>query len=98
MPVMEKIPGTSTMPDRTVAFDMLKESEFCLMSLTKAAMEATNNEFRQVINQSLQQCIQEHFTITDLLISKGWAHPYKVKQQFKEDLEMSRMMNHSMQQ
>lgn len=98
MPVMEKMPGTSTMPDRTVAFDMLKESEFCLMSLTKAAMEATNNEFRQVIDQSLQQCIQEHFKITDLLISKGWAHPYKVRQQFDEDIEMSRMMNYSMQQ
>lgn len=98
MPVMEKMPGASTMPDRTVAFDMLKESEFCLMSLTKAAMEATNNNFRQLINQSLQQCIQDHFRITDILIAKGWAHPYEVKQQFNEDLQMSRMVTSYMQQ
>lgn len=98
MPIMEKMPGTSTLPDRTVALDMLKESEFCLMSLTKAAMEATNTEFRQVLNQSLQQCIQDHFRISDVLVEKGWAHPYEVTKQFKEDLQMSRMVTTSMQQ
>jgi hypothetical protein len=53
---METMPGASTMPDQTVAFDMLKESE----------------------------CIQEHFRITDLLVDRGWAHSYEVKQQFNE--------------
>lgn len=98
MPIMEKMPGASTMPDKTVAFDMLKESEFCLMSLTKAAMEAVNPEFRQVINQSLQECIQEHFIITDIIVAKGWAHPYGIQQQLAADLQMAQMMTTTMQQ
>ncbi|HML34621.1 MULTISPECIES: spore coat protein [Sporomusa] len=92
MPITESMPGTSTMADKNISFDMLKDSEFCLMSLTKAAMEATNKEFRQVITQSLQQCIQEHFQISDLLIQKGWAHPYEIKHQFTEDIQMSAMV------
>lgn len=98
MPIMETMPGSSTIPDKNVALDMLKESEFCLMSLTKAAMEATNTEFRQVINESLLECIQDHFRITDLIVEKSWAHPYEISKQFNEDLTMARMMTTSMQQ
>ena len=73
----------------TVKDNQLKTSKFCITGLLRAATEATNTQFRQFVNQSLEDVVQEHFLLADTIISKGWYQPSDINAQLQDDLTIA---------
>lgn len=86
MPTTKPSIETTILQDKTIAFDMLKDSKFCITGLLRAATEATNTQFRQFVSQSLEDVVQEHFLLADTMISKGWYQPSDINAQLQNDL------------
>ncbi|SDE00668.1 spore coat protein [Sporomusa acidovorans] len=78
--------------DQTIAFDMLKDSKFGIISHAKLSTEAANTELRTMLATNLDQCVQEHFQLSDLLISKGWYNPTNISQQLQADLSRAQQI------
>ena len=93
MPNAKQNVGNNIMQDKTIAFDMLKDSKFCITGLLRAATEATNTQLRQFISQSLTNVVQEHFILADTMISKGWYQPTNINAQLQADLAMANQMS-----
>lgn len=83
---------TSNVQDKTVAFDMLKDSKFCIAGVAKASAEATSPELRRLLNDALNDVMAEHYVLSDMLIRKGWYHPRNVQQQLQTDLQMAQQI------
>lgn len=88
----DQMSGASHIQDKTVAFDMLKDSKFCISGVAKASAEATNPELRRLLNDSLNDVVAEHYVLSDMLMRKGWYHPRNVQQQLQADLQMARQL------
>lgn len=73
----------TTLDDKDIALDMIKDSKFAVTSLSAAAAEAVNPELREMLRGQLDKAITEHFELSDMIISKGW---YPVQDQPMEQL------------
>lgn len=83
----QKTGSTNQIADRTVAMDMLKDSKFFLSSLAMAATESSNDQFRMFLATGLQDAMNEHFMLSDIVVNKGWYTPSNIQQQLQNDLQ-----------
>lgn len=86
-PASQKTGNMNQFADKTVAMDMLKDSKFCLSALAMAATESSNDQFRMFLTSGLQEAINEHFMLSDIVINKGWYIPANIQQQLQNDLQ-----------
>lgn len=93
MPITEQAAGASAITDRSVAMDMLKDCKFCVTTFAKAATEASNTQVRQFINQSLNDVANEQFKLSDIIVNKGWYHPFNITEQMQQDFQMVALLN-----
>lgn len=82
----------SSNQDQALAYDMLKDSKFCLTGIVRAATESTNPQLRQFINTSLGEVLQEHFQLSELMVARGWYKPMNIRQQIQEDLNLAKQV------
>lgn len=90
--IQERAAGASTLPDRTVAQDLLKDCKFCVMSFAQAITEATDPQVRQFLSNSLKEVTQEQRRISDIMVSKDWYTPYDTSRQIQADVMTSRLL------
>ncbi|MDS0527369.1 spore coat protein [Clostridium sp. SHJSY1] len=77
MSFLDKLLGSdNNLTEKEIAQDMIKDSKFGVTSLTSAAAEATNPELREILKNQLDNAVNEHFELTDILISKEWYSVY----------------------
>lgn len=77
--------------DRSITFDILKDSKFNITSLSKATAEAINPQLRQIIDTALSQAISESHELCDMCVNKNWFEAYEdPAQQLKDDLNDSK--------
>lgn len=77
----------NTMDDRDIALDSLAASKTDISLLSKVIPETTNQQLRQMLTNQLNSCINDHFKLSDMVISKGWYPAYATPQdQLKNDL------------
>lgn len=62
----------STLSEKDIAHDMIKDSKFAVTSLSTAAAEAVNPELRNMLREQLDKAVDEHFELSDMIIDKGW--------------------------
>ncbi|WP_461613233.1 spore coat protein [Clostridium sp. Marseille-QA1073] len=75
------------MDDKDIALSALTASKADISSLSKAIPEATNPQLRQMLTSQLNSCINDHFKLSDMAISKGWYPAYATpEEQLKNDL------------
>lgn len=80
----------TTLSEKDIAFDMLKDSKFNVTLLSGAAAEAINPELRSLLRGQLDTAIKEHFQLSDILINKGWYPAFDSPQdQLKKENNMS---------
>jgi similar to spore coat protein len=74
MSFLDKLLGTddTTLAERDIAQDMIKDSKFAVTSLSAAAAEAVNPELREILRGQLDKAVTEHFELSDLAVNKGW--------------------------
>lgn len=73
----------TTLKDKDIAQDMIKDSKFAVTSLSTAAAEAVNPKLRDMLREQLDKAVNEHFELSDMVIGKGW---YPAKDQPIEQL------------
>ena len=73
----------ATLKDKDIAQDMIKDSKFAVTSLSAAAAEAVNPKLREMLREQLDNAVNEHFELSDMVIDKGW---YPAKDQPIEQL------------
>ncbi|WML35093.1 spore coat protein [Clostridium sp. OS1-26] len=73
--------------DKDVAIDMLTLSKNRIRILTKAAVEATNPQLRQILSCELTNSINEHFRLSDMAVNKQWYNAFADPvQQIQQDV------------
>jgi len=83
--------GNLKLDDRSITFDILKDSKFNIAALSKMTSEAINPQLRQIIDTRLSQAIIESHELCDLCVSKNWFEAYEdPAQQLKDDLNDSK--------
>ena len=84
----------TTLKDKDIAQDMIKDSKFAVTSLSSAAAEAVNPKLREILREQLDKAVNEHFELSDMVIDKGW-YPAKDQpiEQLRNQYEKSQDLN-----
>jgi similar to spore coat protein len=78
----------SSLADKELALDLLTTSKNDITMLSKAITEAANPQLRQILTNQLNASINDHFTLSDMAIQKGWYNAFASPgQQIKQDLQ-----------
>ena len=92
MGFFETLMGNDTsLNDKDIVFDMLKDSKFGLTGLTMAIAESTNPQLRQMLTTQWNSCVTNHHKLSDIALKKDWYQAYATPyQQVQTDLRDSR--------
>lgn len=87
--------SSNSISDKDIALDMLLDSKNDINMLTNAIAEAINPEVREFLRNRLNICVNEHFRLSDLSVSKDWYPAYSDAQQQikKTSLEAENLIN-----
>ena len=79
---MEGMPG---LVDSTIAMSFLLNAKSGIRNCAIALTEISDVEARAEVTNMLSRAIDLHTEITDLMIKKGWFHPFEPGKQFDLD-------------
>jgi spore coat protein CotF len=82
---VENADGMPGLVDSTVAMELLLSVKTGIRNAAIALTEIEDKEARTAIRSMLNNSINLHAEVTELMITKGWLHPYEVNEQFKID-------------
>lgn len=82
---VENADGMPGLVDSTIALEFLLSVKTGLRNSAIALTEIGDPEARTVVRNLLNDSINLHAELTELLITKEWLHPHDVKEQFKVD-------------
>lgn len=82
---IENADGMPGLVDSTVAMELLLSVKTGIRNSAIALTEIEDKEARTAIRSMLNNSINLHSEVTELMITKGWLHPYEVNEQFKID-------------
>ena len=83
----EEMPG---LVDSTIALNFMLNVKSGIRNCAIALTEIADPEARAEIRSMLEAQIDLHVRISELMMDKGWFHPYEVNEQFKLDRMSSR--------
>lgn len=72
--------------DSTVALEFLMSIKTGIRNSAIALTEIADSEARYEIRNLLEESIDLHAKVTDLMIKKGWLNPYNFKEQVRVDM------------
>lgn len=82
---IENADGMPGLVDSTIALEFLLTIKTGIRNIAVALTEIEDVEARTSIRKMLNDTINLHAEVSELMIAKGWLHPYDVKEQFKLD-------------
>ncbi|PZE21274.1 spore coat protein [Paenibacillus xerothermodurans] len=85
--IVENLTGTKSLTDQVVAYDLLHSTKTGIKGTAIAISESATPEVRQMLLTQFNQSVSLHAQVSEYLISKGWYHPVKVKEQINLDLK-----------
>jgi spore coat protein CotF len=81
--------GMPKLVDSNMALGFLLNAKSGVRNYAIALTEVATPEVRGVLQKQLEEAIDLHEEISDMLIRKGWFHPFNLNKQFQMDLESS---------
>lgn len=78
--------GMPGLVDSTVALEFLMSIKTGIRNSAIALTEIADSEARYEIRNLLEESIDLHAKVTDLMIKKGWLNPYNFKEQVRVDM------------
>lgn len=72
--------------DPTIALDFLLSVKNGVRNASIAITESSTPEVKALLQTQLQQGLALHDTLSKLMISKGWLHPYDLNEQVALDV------------
>lgn len=93
MPVPEWMAADSVVQDKTIVLDMLKDSKYYIIAITRVAVEASSPRLRQFAHEALAEAMQEHFRLADSLAGRGWYRSDHAGPELQVELEPDRQVS-----
>jgi similar to spore coat protein len=85
--------GNEKMNDKDIALDMINSSKANVTTIAKVLTETTNPKLRETLRNQLTSCVNSHFRLSDIAISKGWYNAYEdPEQQLRTEISTARSM------
>ncbi|KZL92526.1 spore coat protein [Clostridium magnum] len=81
--------GMPRLVDATMALSFLLSAKSAVRNCALALGEAVTPEVRTVLKNQLNNAINMHEEISNMMINKGWFHPNNLDKQFQMDIESS---------
>ncbi|MDD7796074.1 spore coat protein [Clostridium sp. 'White wine YQ'] len=81
--------GMPKLIDETMSLTFLLNAKSGVRNCAIALTEATSPSVRSVLKRQLDDALNLHAEISDLMLSKGWFHPVDLEKQFRMDIESS---------
>jgi similar to spore coat protein len=81
--------GMPKLVDNTIALQFLLLAKSGVRNCAIALTESATPEVRDVLIDQLETALNLHEEISNLMISKGWFHPYNLNEQFALDIKSS---------
>lgn len=76
--------------EKDIALDLITSSKATVTTLAKVLTETTNSQLRDTLKGQLTACVNSHYRLSDIAISKGWynaqADPQQQLQQNLSDI------------
>ncbi|HEX9060996.1 MAG TPA: spore coat protein [Clostridia bacterium] len=82
---IENSDGMPGFVDSTIALNFLISVKSGIINFALALTEIVDPQAREEIRKMLDAQINLHAEISELMMNKGWFHPYQVTEQFKLD-------------
>lgn len=82
---VENADGMPGLVDSTIAMDFLLAAKTGVRTCAIAVSETASPEVRLVLRSLLDSSIDLYEDIVELMLKKGWLHPYDLEQQFEID-------------
>jgi spore coat protein CotF len=79
--------GMPDLADSAFAMDFLLMVKSGIRNYGFAITETSNQELRMALRRQLEAAIELHGELSDLMMKKGWLHPYDVNKQFPIDIK-----------
>ncbi|MCM2531331.1 spore coat protein [Neobacillus pocheonensis] len=79
--------GMPNLADSAFAMDFLLSVKNGIRNYGFAITETANPELRIALHKQMEAAIELHTEISELMMKKGWLHPYDFKKQFPIDLK-----------
>lgn len=85
--------SNTSMTDKDIVTDLLKDSKFTIHSLTMAVSESSNPQLREMLKNYLNSAIDKHFQLADMAAAKNWYNPALAPlDQLKQDITESQAL------
>jgi similar to spore coat protein len=81
--------GMPKLVDATISLAFLLNAKSGVRNYAIALTEAATPEVRATMRVQLDEAINMHEEISNMMINKGWFHPINLDKQFQMDLEAS---------
>jgi similar to spore coat protein len=79
--------GMPKLVDTSLALDLLMSAKNGVRNTAFALAETATPEVRVVLRRMLGEALAMHQEIAELMIQKGWFHPYQLSEQVALDLK-----------
>jgi similar to spore coat protein len=88
--IMRNLMGMGGMTDQMIATDFLISAKAGIRNTAFAITETATTELKAALREQLRDAIETHENITNYMISKGYYHPYDLKEQLSLDIRSSK--------
>lgn len=85
--IIESLTGMNVLTDQVIATDFLISAKSGVRNFAFALTEATTPRVREVLHKRLNEAIELHAEITNLMIDRGWYHPNNASEQIAHDMQ-----------
>ncbi|MCX7711563.1 MAG: spore coat protein [Clostridia bacterium] len=82
---VETAKGMPGIVDSTVALDFLLAVKTGIRNCAASITETASPDARKFLRDLLDQTVELHAELSELMMNKGWLHPYQVNEQFQID-------------
>lgn len=84
----------TTLTEKDIALDLITSSKATITTLAKALTETTNPQLRETLKNQLTACVNSHYKLSDISISKGWYNAHEdPSTQLQQDLSSIASIN-----
>ncbi|PWK05396.1 spore coat protein [Tumebacillus permanentifrigoris] len=86
---LEHLSELQPLADPTIALDFLLSVKNGVRNTAIAITESSTPDVRAALHTQLETSLTMHEKLSQLMMNKGWFHPYNVSEQFQLDLVSS---------
>lgn len=79
--------GMPNLADSAIAMDFLLTVKNGIRNYGFAITETSSPELRSALQRQMNAALELHSDISNLMMKKGWLHPYNIKEQVPIDLK-----------